>query len=186
MPNCAGSRPSWRIPKPARRSGSAALPAAARVRLRPASSSDFEFIYAARVLGLKEHVERIWGWDDEEDQRTRFRVAFDPSRYQIVVIDGRDVGAISVHWSGEAALIADLEMLPAWRGRGVGTALIRGVIADADARGLPVTLQVLHGNRARDLYERLGFAVDGETATHTVMRHAPPAERGADRRGIDS
>ncbi len=89
--------------------------------------------------------------------------------------DGQDIGAISVRWSEEAALIADFEMLPAWRGRGIGTALLRGVIAAAEARGLPVRLRVLHGNRARNLYERLGFSVETVTTTHALMRYTPSA-----------
>ncbi len=40
---------------------------------------------------------------------------------------------------------------------------------DADLRRLPVRLQVIKGNPARNLYERLGFTVTGETDTHLLM-----------------
>ena len=45
------------------------------------------------------------------------------------------------------------------RGRGIGTALVEQVIADAEARAVPVRLGVLEHNPARRLYERLGFRV---------------------------
>jgi GNAT superfamily N-acetyltransferase len=148
-------------------------PPAHRHHLRPATAGDFALIHAARALGLQEHVARIWGWD-EADQRARFRAAFDPDQYQVVVVDGRSVGAISVRRADDVVLLADLEILPPWRGQGIGTALVRQVVGEAHACALPVTLQVLRGNPARRLYERLGFVVTGETATHVTMRLAPP------------
>jgi ribosomal protein S18 acetylase RimI-like enzyme len=141
--------------------------------LRPASERDADFIHALRAAGLREHVERIWGWD-EAAQWARFRERFDPSRYRVIVVGGRDVGAISVVAGEEELLLADLEILPAWRGKGLGTALIRETIAESKRLGRPLSLQVLKGNRALRLYERLGFRVVGETATHVQMRHALP------------
>jgi ribosomal protein S18 acetylase RimI-like enzyme len=41
---------------------------------------------------------------------------------------------------------------------------------DARSRKLPILLQVLHLNRARRLYERLGFRVYETTETHYRMR----------------
>jgi len=55
----------------------------------------------------------------------------------------------------------------------LGAALVRGVTAVADVRGLPVRLQVLKINPARRLYERLGFVVTGETETHDLMARPP-------------
>ena len=68
-----------------------------------------------------------------------------------------------------------IEILPEYQNRGVGSAVIRDVLAQAQAEGLPVGLQVLKVNPARRLYERLGFNVVGETATHYLMRAMIPA-----------
>jgi ribosomal protein S18 acetylase RimI-like enzyme len=47
---------------------------------------------------------------------------------------------------------------PAWRGRGVGTALLSAVIEQArERRLLAISLSVEDGNRARVLYDRAGF-----------------------------
>jgi ribosomal protein S18 acetylase RimI-like enzyme len=43
------------------------------------------------------------------------------------------------------------------RGRGVGTALLRALIAEARSRGLRLSLNVRETNPAQHLYERLGF-----------------------------
>jgi ribosomal protein S18 acetylase RimI-like enzyme len=55
--------------------------------------------------------------------------------------------------------IHDLAVVPAWRGRGVGMALLKAVEAHARATGCcKLTLEVQDDNaRARALYERAGF-----------------------------
>jgi GNAT superfamily N-acetyltransferase len=148
-------------------------------RLRAATQRDAAFIYGLRVAGLRPYVARIWGWDDAV-QAARFREQVAPVRYDIIVVDGRDVGAVAVEWRRDEVLLADIEVAPAWRGRGLGTAIIGEVLAEAERRGLPVILQVLKGNPARRLYERLGFRVVGETPTHDRMRTAD-GRRGSGR-----
>jgi GNAT superfamily N-acetyltransferase len=66
--------------------------------------------------------------------------------------------------------LGSLLILPGYQGRGLGTAVIRDVIGRAERLGLPVALQVLKVNPAIRLYQRLGFATVGETATHFLMR----------------
>ncbi len=138
--------------------------------LRDATSEDRDFLYRLRRATLKEYVDRIWGWD-EAVQRRMFDERFDPARYQIVTVDGRDVGAVSVERRPDGVFLADLHILPAHQGRGLGAAVIGDILMQARGPGLPVTLQVLKGNPARRLYERLGFVVTGETPTHYQMRH---------------
>ena len=66
-------------------------------------------------------------------------------------------------------------LLPECQNRGIGTRLVRDVLAEARAAGLPVRLRVFRVNPARRLYERLGFVATGETDTHALMERA--AER---------
>jgi GNAT superfamily N-acetyltransferase len=57
-----------------------------------------------------------------------------------------------------------------WRGRGVGTAMLAGLIAQARSRGLRrLSLSVEDGNRARRLYERAGFTAVGREGGSDVM-----------------
>ena len=116
--------------------------------LRPATADDFAFIYRLRVSGLREHVARIWGWDEGE-QRARFAGQFSPGAYQVIVVDGQDVGAVSVAWGSDEVFLSDLEVAPPWRRRGVGTAVLGDILAEARRRQRVVRLQVLKGNPAR-------------------------------------
>ena len=56
----------------------------------------------------------------------------------------------------------DIALLPEYRGRGIGTALLEELLVEADATGRRVTIHVERFNPARRLYERLGFVEAGD------------------------
>ena len=70
--------------------------------------------------------------------------------------------------------LAAIVIAPAHQRQGIGGRLVASVCHDADALGMPVDLQVLKVNPAIRLYQRLGFVLTGETATHYTLRHEPP------------
>jgi ribosomal protein S18 acetylase RimI-like enzyme len=142
--------------------------------LRHASDGDREWLYALHCATMRDVVERTWGWD-EAWQRAHFDSRFAPAAISVITVAGRDVGVLSLQARPAELYVAALEVAPEMQGRGLGTAVMRRVLADAASRGLPVTLQVLKANEgARRLYERLGFQVTGEVERHLRMRHAGP------------
>jgi GNAT superfamily N-acetyltransferase len=142
--------------------------------LRPASGTDYAWLRRLHHAAMRELVERVWGWD-EAFQDAYFREHFDPSGRQIVQVAGVDVGVIKVLHQGDELFLAEIQIMPAHQGHGLGSALIRDLQDRARLEGLPVGLQVTRANRARVLYERLGFVITGETATHYLMRWTPNA-----------
>ncbi|HET6444610.1 MAG TPA: GNAT family N-acetyltransferase [candidate division Zixibacteria bacterium] len=139
-----------------------------RYSLRQATNADYDFLYHLKTTCLKEYVAATWGWD-EEYQQGRFAEFFDPAATQVVVVDGRDVGQLSVEDKGEELFLAGIYLLPDWQNRGLGTEIIQSLLSAAEASGQWVSLQVLRVNPARSLYERLGFRVLAETDTHLIM-----------------
>ena len=62
----------------------------------------------------------------------------------------------------------------AYRGRAIGRALLEALIATARGDGFPaLSLRVSARNRARHLYESLGFRKVGESGTSWTFRLAP-------------
>lgn len=141
--------------------------------LRPATAEDRDFLYRLHVATMKPTVSQIWGWDDAV-QAAYFRDRFDPSVRQVIVMDGRDVGVVEVERRPAEVFLSNIEIAPEYQGRGLGAAIIKDLLAEAHGRGLPVTLQVNRVNRARRLYERLGFVETGRSETHYRMRAMPP------------
>jgi ribosomal protein S18 acetylase RimI-like enzyme len=90
-------------------------------------------------------------------QRRHYAAQFPAAAHDLVLVDGEPAGRLYVDRDESAILVVDIALLPEQRGRGIGTALLTGLLADADAAGKTVSVHVERGNPARRLYERLGF-----------------------------
>jgi ribosomal protein S18 acetylase RimI-like enzyme len=139
------------------------------IDLRPAYPDDYDFVLSVHSAAMRPSVERVYGWDEDWQVRY-FQEHFDPAKLQIIGYRGTDIGYISIEERRERFFLGMIAILPAYQGCGIGTTLIRRLQQEARRKALPVTLQVLKGNRARGLYERLGFEVTGETDTHYQMK----------------
>jgi len=125
---------------------------------------------------MRRYVEQTWGRWDETEQAGFFERSFQPEILKIIVVGTLDAGLLNVARPPGEIFLADIEVLPELQGRGVGSAVIRDLQAEARSAGLPLRLQVLRVNHAaRRLYERLGFQLAGGTDTHDFMLYRPTA-----------
>jgi GNAT superfamily N-acetyltransferase len=134
-----------------------ATPEHGKYRLRPVVGADFDFLWQLKLDTLKQYIEPLFGWDEELAKRIlRDRVMPEGC---IVAVEGKDVGVLKVTLDDDWLTLREIGLVPSIQGRGLGTRLIRDVLAYADERRLPVELLVMKPNPARRLYERLGFEV---------------------------
>jgi ribosomal protein S18 acetylase RimI-like enzyme len=145
------------------------------ITLRPAKEGDYAFLWELHRTAMQPYVAATWGWD-EAWQADYFRAHLALPRCQIIQSAGVDVGVLVVEAQSDRVFLELIEILPTFQRAGIGTAVIRQILAQATNQGVPVTLRVLKVNPARMLYERLGFVVTGETTTHYLM--ATPAGMG--------
>ena len=130
--------------------------------LRQAEQADYDFLYHLHKETMQAYVEATWGWN-EEWQREYFDQKWDPCRRQIIQVNGRDAGVLVVENRQGEHYLGLIELLPEFQGRGIGTAVLTDFLLEAQVLGLPATLHVLKTNgRARQLYERFGFAIVAE------------------------
>ena len=102
-------------------------------------------------------------------QDHEFRRLNPDAEHQVVEVDGQGVGRLWVDMRPGDLRIVDIALLPAFRGRGVGSELVAGVQRRAKAQGSSVSVHVQVDNPARRLYERLGFAVVADLGLHLRM-----------------
>ena len=139
---------------------------------RPCVAGDKEWAYALKREAYREVVERQFGPWDEERQRGMFVARWKPEISRIVVVGGVDAGLLATQDRDDCLWIDEIQIAREWRARGLGTAIVRELLAKAQAAGKPLRLQVLRENhRAKHLYLRLGFPETGETQTHFLMEH---------------
>ncbi len=144
------------------------------VELRPAAEADRGFFFATRRAGFRALVEELGGWDDGAERAKADR-EFDELPVRIVEVAGERVGYVAVLDEPDHVSLDEVVLVPHAQNRGLGTELVRGVLGDAAARGVPVRLSVLVNNPARRLYERLGFQVAQIDHPRVRMEWSPPA-----------
>lgn len=144
------------------------------IDVRPVTDEDRDLLWLIHCTAMRPAVEATWGWD-EPFQRRYFEEHWGTTFRQVIRFNGQDVGMLSYESRPDHLFLGNIALLPAFQGRGIGAKVIRDIMSEARRRGVAVRLQVLKANRARRLYERLGFEADGETTTHVQMslhRHA--------------
>lgn len=75
--------------------------------------------------------------------------------------------------------IGRMAVLPAWRGRGVGQALLAAALRAAQARGYR-TVRLSAQTHAAGFYARAGFVVEGEEYEEAGIRHVSMQKTGGD------
>jgi GNAT superfamily N-acetyltransferase len=139
--------------------------------LRPREHGDMPFLrelYAAtredelRALPWPAQQKRAFLFDQFDKQHAHYLQHYPLAKWWVVTHSGAPVGRLYVARTSHEVRVMDVCLLDAHRGRGVGTALMRAVIEQAQAASVPVSLHVEPFNPALRLYERLGF-VDVET-----------------------
>jgi len=109
------------------------------------------------------------GWDEGRHRR-HCDACWDRGNISIVELGGERVGMIQIIDEPDAIEIGEIQIVPAEQGRGIGTRLLRVVLASGVTSQRSVVLSVgLKNVRARELYSRLGFTLTGEDGTHAHM-----------------
>ena len=140
---------------------------------RPASQDDKPFVRGVNRQAYEELIVRLYGEWDERAQDSYFDQKWERADFEVVEVAGERIGAIWTTEDGDHLRLHEIFLLPDWQGRGIGSGLVKQELATARRLGKPLRLSVLRGNRARALYERLGFAVTEETETKVWMEARP-------------
>jgi ribosomal protein S18 acetylase RimI-like enzyme len=138
-----------------------------------ADESDFDRLLSLRLLVMRESLERI-GRFDETRARERFRKTFHVAHTRLVVApDATLWGCVSFPAFSDHFTIEHFYIVPEQQGCGLGSAVLRGLIAEADRAGLPIRLGVLRRSDAARFYERNGFGAIGEDEWDIYYQRSP-------------
>lgn len=140
--------------------------------LRPALPDDVEAIAELRAVVMRPDLERL-GRYDEHRVRQRLRDAYAPEHTSVVEADGAFAGCVTLRPAEDGWWLENFLLSPGLQGRGIGSAVLDGLLARADAERVPVRLNVLRGSAARRLYERHGFALEREDPIDVFLVRGP-------------
>jgi ribosomal protein S18 acetylase RimI-like enzyme len=152
------------------------------VELRPAGPQDAELLFRVYASTRAEELSVV-AWDGGQkeaflraqfDAQNRwYREHYKRATFDVVLVGGEPGGRFYVHRGESEIRIVDIALLPEHRGGGVGTALLRELLDEADAAGKRVTIHVERFNAALRLYERLGFSVAEDKGVYLLLEWSP-------------
>src|SRR5438094_9432636 len=128
-------------------------PSIEQVTRRAAVSEDIPLLVELRRLTMSAHQSNSGMTPSDEERERRVMARFDCA--EILLFDGEPIGMFKVAKDGLTWEFIQLQIVPKFQGAGLGEALIREMLAQAQAVGASVRLNVLKANPARRLYERL-------------------------------
>jgi ribosomal protein S18 acetylase RimI-like enzyme len=123
----------------------------------------------------------VWSEADKADflrrqfdlQDRHYQQAFPAAVRRIVTLDGMDIGRLYLQRQDDCLRIIDFALLPEFRGRGIGTDILRSLMNEAHGGKVPVRLSVERHSPALRLYARHGFRTVGQGGHHLALEWWP-------------
>ena len=125
---------------------------------RRVAPQDFAFCWSTYREAMKPLTVELMQWDDAS-QRRAIEEALGDEGASILVAGDADAGWLHVTETRRNIHLGHLYLAPQQRSRGLGTKFLRWMGERAKRKDKNFTLEVLKNNRARGLYERLGFRI---------------------------
>lgn len=152
------------------------------IYLRAAVDDDLPFLRRLYASTREQEVAQT-GWPAElqqafllqqhDAQHAHYRAAFADAERSIIEADGEPIGRIYWYEGPADFHIVDIALLPGSRGRGIGSAILQDLQAQAGLSGKGVTIHVEKMNPAKMLYMRLGFVPVDDRGLYELLRSAP-------------
>ena len=160
------------------------MTSAPQVTFRPIRPEDQEFLcrlYAS--IREEELAQTDWTAEQKaaflrmqfEAQHQHYQRYYPNGRFDLILDEaGEPIGRLYVEeWPSQFRLI-DIALVPERRGQGLGSRLLRDLMAAAAAVGKALTIHVERFNPALRLYERLGFREIEDKGVYQLMEWRLP------------
>jgi GNAT superfamily N-acetyltransferase len=154
------------------------------VTLRSVCADDEAFllqVYASTRLDELAHA----AWDESQReaflrlqfaaQQQHYQTHFPEGDHQLILLGDRPIGRLYVARNTDEVRILDIALLPEHRSSGVGSSIIKEILAEAAKAEKPVRIYVESFNPSLRLFERLGFSPVQDIGTHLLMEWRSPA-----------
>jgi ribosomal protein S18 acetylase RimI-like enzyme len=146
--------------------------------LRPETDADSPSLLAVYASTREEELTDV-PWSPEQKQaflssqfqaqRHHYRTYFPDCAFDVIEQNGEPAGRLYLQTRQTQLHIVDITLLPPWRRRGIGTAIINALQAAGRARGKGVGIMVEKFNPALRLYRRLGFTAIADHEVYLEM-----------------
>ncbi|MFY0666261.1 MAG: GNAT family N-acetyltransferase [Natronospirillum sp.] len=124
-----------------------------------------------RIAAMKPSLEAV-GRFDPERARARFLDTFDRDATRKIEVDGVLAGFYVVKDNGDHLYLDHMYIRPELQGNGLGSLILKRIMAEAKERGLPLRLGALRGSRSNQFYKSHGFVQTHEAEWDIYYEHS--------------
>ena len=132
-----------------------------RVTFESVTADDFEELVTLRIAAMRESLERV-GRFNPDRVRERLAKSFYPEHTEFIVLDGQHIGFYTFRPAEDRFHLDHLYVYPSCQSLGVGSHVLRHLLAQSDTRLLPVYLGALRDSPSNRFYQRHGFVQTAE------------------------
>ena len=138
-----------------------------KLKLRMAQKSDLDFLLELRKSTMNIHLANMGLSTDEESHLSRVQYHFEAAK--IVTIEEQRIGLLKSYQDDINWHIVQIQIIPEFQNKGIGTELVLGIIQKAKHQQKNVMLSVLKSNPVKKLYDKFGFCVTAEEDNNFIM-----------------
>lgn len=142
-------------------------------RFSPATPADLDRLVELRVRAMRPALERIGRFDPLRARR-RLTEQYRPQFTRLIWAGDVFAGCVAFapHGPGRR-MLEHFYLEPEMSGRGIGSAVMAALMAEADAEGDTVALTVVRESEANRLYPRFGFVETGHDEIDIFYERPP-------------
>lgn len=152
------------------------------ITLQSSTNQDLDFLRQVYADSRAEEMSRS-GWPQAnidqflgmqfELQHKQYQEHYSGADFDLILADREPIGRLYVHRTSSEIRIMDIAILTPWKRRGIGSWLLKQLIAESVEKKLPLGLHAESNNPILPYYERLGF-VKGELRGVYYYLERPP------------
>jgi GNAT superfamily N-acetyltransferase len=145
-------------------------------RFDTAKEEHFEPLLELRIAVMREHLERVFRYEPSRARRI-FREHFDEPGLRLIRSGGEIAGCVGFRLGVAEIKLDSFYLQQRHHNTGLGSAILKELLAEADALKLPIRLEVLTGSKAGRFYLRHGFVKLREDAIEGEYERPPLSSR---------
>jgi ribosomal protein S18 acetylase RimI-like enzyme len=152
------------------------------IAFRPITPEDTEFLYAVYANTRTEELAVVDWTASQKDvflrtqfdaQHQAYQETYRGGDFLVLLKNGQPIGRLYLaRWQREIRIV-DIALLPEYRRSGIGSAILKDILAEGARSGKRVSIHVEMFNPALALYERLGFRKLREHGVYHFMEWLP-------------
>jgi ribosomal protein S18 acetylase RimI-like enzyme len=148
------------------------------LQLRPIRADDSGFLYRLYCTTRQREMALVdWSERQKEEflqmqfnaQHSHYQENFPQASFDIIEEQEKAIGRLYVDRRKDEIRIVDISLVPEVQQKGLGSQILREILAEASTKQQPVRIHVAQDNPALHLYVRLGFKHVSDAGYYQLM-----------------